>query len=153
MDFFLGFFLDGVLLTGVTGPAFPLEQVAITVQTVVTPAEVEVAGGEALLAEADVRIVGAAVFDILLGGLELQGPGGAHRREGGEHPPEALIAAGDVVGIHVGIAQKRETSSTAGGHFFEDFFFLKNKTIFVKNQEKKITEERKNFFLHERKKN
>ena len=112
------FVLDGVLLTTVTSPAFPFEDVTITVQTVVTPAEPELTGREALLAETNVRVIGATVFDILLGGLKSEGPGGGHDGECGDHPPEAMVATGEIVGIHVGIAQKRETACTARGHFF-----------------------------------
>ena len=113
---FLDFFLDGVLLTSVTSPAFPLEQVTVTVQTVVTPAEEEVAGRETLLAETDIRVIGSAIFDVLLGSVEFDSPGGGNDGEGGNHPPEALIATGDIVRIHVGVTQKRETSCTTGGH-------------------------------------
>ena len=106
------------MLTSVTRPAFPLKKVTITVQAVVTPAEVEEAGREALLAETDVRVIGATIFHILLGGVELDGPSGADDGEGGDHPPEALVAASHIVGIHVGISEEGKTTSTTRGHLF-----------------------------------
>ena len=116
--------LNGVLLTSVTSPTFPLEQVTITVQTVVTPAEEEVSGRETLLAEADVRVIGTTVFDVLFGGVELDSPSSGNDGEGRDHPPETLVATSDIVGVHVGVAQKRETSCTTGGHFFEMTIFV-----------------------------
>ena len=123
------FVLNGVLLTSVTSPAFPFEQVTITVQTVVTPAEEEVASGEALLAETNIGIIGTTIFDVLLGGVEFESPSGADNSEGRDHPPEALVAAGHIVGVHVGVTQKRETACTTGSHIFDLWksFFLKQK--------------------------
>ena len=110
-------FLNSVLLTSITSPAFPFEKVTITVQTVITPTEVEETSREALLAETDVRVIGPTILHILFGGVEFDGPGGADDSEGRDHPPEALIGASHIMGIHVGVAQKRETTSTTRGHF------------------------------------